>query len=269
MNANERKALDEYMDTVEETILSLKADVAALKATATERGLTGEKGAPGERGEPGADGVDGKDGADGVGIKDARISAGHLILYLTDGSEKNVGAVVGPQGEPGEKGDPGADGKDGADGVDGKDGAPGEAGQKGERGEKGDAGPMGEKGDPGPDGKDGAPGKRGEKGDPGKDGRDGRDGKDGIASRDEVKAAVEDAVAEAVPPVVKSTVDEYVATRPQVEYKQVWKDSEAYREGNLVTWAGSTWHCNADGTKEKPGTGDGWTLIVKRGRDAS
>ena len=50
------------------------------------------------------------------------------------------------------------------------------------------------------------------------------------------------------------------------EYCGVFKDGEAYEPGDMVTWAGSVWHCDK-ATGEKPGT-DSWTLAVKKGRDA-
>jgi hypothetical protein len=50
-------------------------------------------------------------------------------------------------------------------------------------------------------------------------------------------------------------------------YRGVWKEGEAYRAGDMVTWGGSVWHCNVD-TAEKPGgPGPSWTLAVKKGRD--
>jgi hypothetical protein len=122
--------------------------------------------------------------------------------------------------------------KDGKDGINGKDGLPGE---KGEPGPRGEAGERGEKGEAGADGAPGIQGERGEaglKGDPGEPGRDG------------------------------------VITEKVAAYRDVWKDSETYNLGDMVTLGGSLWHCNAaTWTNEKPGTSDTWTLAVKRGRD--
>ena len=79
----------------------------------------------------------------------AEINAnGELVLVYGDGTEQNLGVVVGKDGADGKDG---ANGKDGADGKDGKDGINGK------------------------DGKDGADGK---------DGVDGEDGKDGTAGTD-------------------------------------------------------------------------------------
>lgn len=49
-------------------------------------------------------------------------------------------------------------------------------------------------------------------------------------------------------------------------YRGVWRDAETYQRGDMVTWAGSTWHCDAK-TTAKPGEASGhWTLAVKAGR---
>lgn len=77
----------------------------------------GEKGDPGEPGPQGEQGVPGRDGA---GLAGAMINRdGELVLTLSDGTTKEMGVIVGRDGEPGEKG---LDGKDGRDGADGKDG---------------------------------------------------------------------------------------------------------------------------------------------------
>lgn len=95
-----------------------------------------------------------------------------------------------------------------------------------------------------------------------------KDGKDGIASRDELLAAVNAAVATAVTPAVNAGVEAALEQRPDVRYRDVWRAENSYREGHLVTFGGSIWHCNQTGTTAKPdGTSDDWTLAVKRGRD--
>ena len=55
-------------------------------------------------------------------------------------------------------------------------------------------------------------------------------------------------------------------TVPAMIYKDIWKDGNEYEHGDVVTWAGSSWHCQTD-TTDKPGTGDTWRLMVKRGSD--
>jgi hypothetical protein len=78
----------------------------------------------------------------------------------------------------------------------------------------------------------GPPGENGAPGPPGAPGRDGLDGKAGLT------------------------------------YCGVYVDGRSYDRGDGVTYAGSFWHCNADGTRTKPGDGSpDWTLTVKRGRD--
>jgi len=86
----------------------------------------------------------------------------------------------------------------------------------------------------------GPPGPRGEKG---TDGKDGRDGANGAPGRDGA-----------------------------VNYKGVFQRGTDYAKGDLVTHDGSLWHANHDlalGTGlAAPGDGsNGWTLVVKRGRD--
>lgn len=50
------------------------------------------------------------------------------------------------------------------------------------------------------------------------------------------------------------------------EYKQIWQPDVVYSKGDFVTLGGSLWHANKE-TAEKPGTSDDWTLAVKKGRD--
>jgi hypothetical protein len=55
------------------------------------------------------------DGKDGVGLAGMLIDReGHLVATMTDGSTRNLGPVVGKDGDPGKNGEPG---KAGADGV--------------------------------------------------------------------------------------------------------------------------------------------------------
>lgn len=73
----------------------------------------------------------------------------------------------------------------------------------------------------------------GPQGEPGPPGRDGIDGKDGVAG---------------------------------LSFEGVYQDGQSYEKGHLVTWAGSSWHCN-EPTSSRPGESKAWTLMVKRGRD--
>ncbi len=52
---------------------------------------------------------------------------------------------------------------------------------------------------------------------------------------------------------------------PTAIYRGVWREGD-YQRGDMVTWAGSLWHCDAEKSTAKPG-GEDWTLAVKKGRD--
>jgi hypothetical protein len=55
---------------------------------------------------------------------------------------------------------------------------------------------------------------------------------------------------------------------PAMLYRGVYVPGKLYDRGDVVTWAGSLWHANAE-TTTRPGDGaPAWTLAVKRGRDA-
>lgn len=49
-------------------------------------------------------------------------------------------------------------------------------------------------------------------------------------------------------------------------YKGVYRDDEVYEAHDNVTWAGSQWTSNKAANTDKPGSSDGWTLVVKAGR---
>lgn len=103
--------------------------------------LTGKQGEKGERGKPGKNGIDGKNGDpgrdgkqgprgekgakgdkgdagdDGRGIENVYIDEkGHLIIVFTDGEKKDVGRVVGRDGQTG-YGVPGSMGPRGEQGI--------------------------------------------------------------------------------------------------------------------------------------------------------
>ncbi|WP_239295240.1 hypothetical protein [Caballeronia zhejiangensis] len=54
---------------------------------------------------------------------------------------------------------------------------------------------------------------------------------------------------------------------PVMIYRGVYHAGETYRCGDVVTWAGSLWHCNATTDTKPDAGGDAWTLAAKRGRD--
>jgi hypothetical protein len=51
------------------------------------------------------------------------------------------------------------------------------------------------------------------------------------------------------------------------QYVGVWSTGKLFEQGQFCTHDNSMWHCNVDGTEQRPGTGPDWTLAIKRGRD--
>ncbi len=188
-----------------------------------------------ERGEPGKDGADGKD-ADMDAIRE----------MIAAEVKAAVEAIPAPKD--------GADGKDGRDGIDGKDGV-GLAGavinREGELvltltdGTAKELGPVA--------------GRNGEKGEPGKDGADGF----GFDDLEVIQSGVKDFTFRFTK---GERVKEFGFSLPVVTDCGVFKDGSIYQPGDGVTWGGSFWIAQG-GTKEKPGTGEGWRLAVKKGRD--
>lgn len=210
---------------------------------------------PPERGEKGEDGADGKDGQDAVAPSPEELvqTFSAVIEGMVDTEVARAISLLPPPAQ-------------------------------GEKGEKGDRGDPGSKGDAGSDGKDG----RGIKdllidregnlvatmGDGelkvlgpviGKDGEKGQDGRDGFGFDDlEVNVLGDDRTIE----LAFRRGDEekaFTLKWPTMIYRNVFKEGEQYQPGDMVTWAGSIWHCDK-ATEAKPGTED-WTLAVKKGRD--
>lgn len=178
------------------------------------------------------------------------------------------------RGEKGDPGDIGPAGERGAAGERGEKGDPGEPGAQGDRGEKGDTGERGPEGPAGRDGRDGLPGVPGTAGEKGMDGRDGRDGTNGMDGRDgkdglgfdDLEFSHDGERGFVLRFVQGERVKEFPFTLPVVLDRGVYKAEAAYAKGDAVTWAGSLWIAQED-TAEKPDTGKGWRLAVKRGRD--
>lgn len=223
--------------------------------------LRGEKGDRGDRGEPGMSGEPGSPGRDGTSGP------------IGERGEK------GERGEVGNPGPPGPSGRDGRDGSPGRDGAPGDRGERGEKGAQGEPGPRGEAGAQGRDGAPGPMGERGMDGRGGRDGVDGRDGKDGLGT-DEIRALILEHAGEAAGTAVTELVASIeldgrtfkVGGRefqiPAIEYRGVYRAGSSYVRGDMATYDGSLWHCNAS-TSDRPGDGSQfWTLAAKRGRDS-
>jgi len=80
-----------------------------FEANPVRHGRDGAEGAAGPQGDKGETGATGRDG---VGLADALIDRdGNLVLTMTDGRAKQLGTVVGADGERGQ------DGRDGVDGI--------------------------------------------------------------------------------------------------------------------------------------------------------
>ena len=110
------------------------------------------------------DGIDG--GIDAVAINES----GSLVITMTDGTEKDLGKVVGDTGETGPQGPKGDTGDTGPQGPKGDTG---ETGPQGPKGDTGETGPQGPKGDTGETGPVGPQGPKGDTGDTGPQGTDG------------------------------------------------------------------------------------------------
>ncbi|MCK1431070.1 transposase [Bradyrhizobium sp. 87] len=50
-----------------------------------------------------------------------------------------------------------------------------------------------------------------------------------------------------------------------VRYEGVWQAPRSYSRGAWVTFDGGVFHCNADSTRDKPGSSSAWTLAIKSG----
>jgi hypothetical protein len=111
-------------------------------------------------------------------------------------------------------------------------------------------------------------------GEKGMDGRDGRDGRDGITEERLQKAVAEMEVRVAENVVASIEIDGrdlkvggVVKRRlPIPEYRGVYAPG-GYEKGDMVSWGGSLWICDAE-TADKPADGSAaWRLVAKRGRD--
>lgn len=74
-----------------------------------------------------------------------------------------------------------------------------------------------------------------------------------------------DLILEAVRPIA-DRIAALEAAESQKTFKGVYESGVAYRKHNIVAHGGSMWVATADPTGSPPG--NGWTLGVKRGRDA-
>ena len=103
-------------------------------------------------------------------------------------------------------------------------------------------------------------------GPPGQDGAPGEDGRDGVGFDD---LSVEfDGDRTITLSFTRDTVTKaFPITLPIPRYQGTWSGAQTYAVGDLVTWDGSTWHCQLP-TSSRPGeNATAWRMMVKRGRD--
>ncbi|MGF6877371.1 hypothetical protein [Paraburkholderia sp. MM5477-R1] len=244
------KDLDAWLDVIAKAI---RSHVATLFGPLESRVKTLEdrpvvNGVDGHKGEDGRNGIDGKDGHNGTEGKDG--SDG------TDGKDGHNGA----DGKDGHNGTDGKDGRDGRDGKDGRDGADGRDAADLDVLPAIDFGRAYARGT--------VASHRGGlwRAHANTDGENGwacivegintfaieRDGERGIAFTIQFASGAQQNVTFAFPVML---------------YRGVYVPGRIYEPGDVVTWAGSLWHCDAP-TDAKPDTApDAWTLAVKRGRD--
>ena len=233
-------------------IAPLVARIRTLEERTPLDGKDGRDGIDGKNGEPGRDGTNGEDGANGINGKD---------------------------------GEPGRDGIDGINGKDGRDGKDGINGKDGDRGLDGRDGGAGRDGRDGVDGRDAAHldvlpeidfargSARGTfashagglwRAHANTEGERGWSCiVDGIAS-----ISFDSSTARHCAMLVtrsSGALETFDFAAPVPMYRGVFVAGNDYEPGDMVTWGGSLWHCNAP-TRDKPDAGGGaWTLAVKRG----
>jgi hypothetical protein len=102
----------------------------------------------------------------------------------------------------------------------------------------------------------------------GKDGIVGKDGADGLGF-DDLMAEQTDERSFTIKAQRGDRIKAIGTVRFPVPIQQgVYQNGKAYEKGDLVTWDGSQWNCEAETTTDRPGEGSkAWKLVVKRGRD--
>lgn len=263
---------DIVAEAVKKATAPLQREIETLKARQPERGERGPQGEPGVAGPQGERGVEGPAGRDAVVDLDAIVLQASALIPIPKDGERGERGEQGERGPIGEKGEPGPQGPQGEQGLRGDPGGPGPDGLLGPIGPVGERGPMGEKGDPGdrgPEGPQGQPGRDGQPGIPGRDGKDGEKGADGIDGMGFDDIDVQHDGERSFSFVFKRGTKEKkfgAFTIPSMVYRGIYKDGTAYQQGDVVTWAGSLFHCEK-ATKAKPETSTDWKLATKRGRD--
>jgi integrin beta 3 len=114
--------------------------------------------------------------------------------------------------------------------------------------------------------RDGRDGRDGAKGEDGQNGRDGAAGQDGLGFDD--LSVEHDGERTVILRFARGDqAKEFPVVFPVPIYRDVYRPEKSYVRGDVVTFGGSMWHCNA-ATEDKPGDGSAaWTLAAKRGRD--
>jgi multidrug efflux pump subunit AcrA (membrane-fusion protein) len=65
---------------------------------------------------------------------------------------------------------------------------------------------------------------------------------------------------------LKAELEDTKSRSGSTRYRGVWRSDSKYDLGDFVTYGGAMWHADAL-TKAKPGSGEGWTLAVRKGID--
>lgn len=103
-------------------------------------------------------------------------------------------------------------------------------------------------------------------GPPGLDGAAGRDGQDGLGFED--FSAEYDGDRTVTLHFSRGTVTKaFPFVLPIPRYVGVFSGAQTYRVGEIVTWGGSTWHCQQPTSAKPDDASPAWRLMVKRGRD--
>jgi hypothetical protein len=96
--------------------------------------------------------------------------------------------------------------------------------------------------------------------------KDGKDGRDAFQLEDFEASVMDDGRTIRFAMTAGDVQHAYHLPFPVVIDRGVYREGQAYQQGDAVTWAGSVWIAQKD-TDAKPDAGDGWRLSVKRGRD--
>lgn len=113
----------------------------------------------------------------------------------------------------------------------------------------------------------GPAGLAGTDGQPGRDGLNGKDGADGLGFEDlsvdfdgdrTIVLTFERGAQKKTWPI----------QLPYLKYQALYEDGRTYVKGDVVTWGGSMWFCEAaDSKNKKPGESKDWLQCVQRGRE--